>query len=47
MDGISVSIGAAVRPNDGDEIDRLLLAADGALMDAKAAGRDRVRLATR
>jgi diguanylate cyclase (GGDEF)-like protein len=47
VDGISVSIGAAVRPYDGDEIDRLLLAADGALMDAKAAGRDRVRLATR
>lgn len=47
VDGISVSIGAAVRPNDGDEIDQLLLAADGALMAAKAAGRDRVRLATR
>lgn len=47
VDGISVSIGAAVRPNDGDEIDQLLLAADGALLAAKAAGRDRVRLATR
>lgn len=47
VDGISVSIGAAVRPNDGDEIDQLLLAADGALMAAKAAGRDRVHLATR
>ncbi len=47
VDGVSVSIGAAVRPDDGDEIDRLLLAADGALMAAKAAGRDRVRLATR
>jgi diguanylate cyclase (GGDEF)-like protein len=47
VDGISVSIGAAVRPNDGDEIHQLLLAADGALMAAKAAGRDRVRLATR
>jgi diguanylate cyclase (GGDEF)-like protein len=47
VDGISVSIGAAVRPNDGDEIDHLLLAADGALLAAKAAGRDRVRLATR
>jgi diguanylate cyclase (GGDEF)-like protein len=46
VDGISVSIGAAVRPDDGDEIDQLLLAADGALMAAKAAGRDRVRLAT-
>jgi diguanylate cyclase (GGDEF)-like protein len=47
VDGISVSIGAAVRPDDGDDIDQLLLAADGALMAAKAAGRDRVRLATR
>jgi diguanylate cyclase (GGDEF)-like protein len=47
VDGISISIGAAVRPNDGDDIDDLLLAADGALLAAKAAGRDRVRLATR
>jgi GGDEF domain-containing protein len=47
VDGISVSIGAAVRPDDGDDIDHLLLAADGALLAAKAAGRDRVRLATR
>jgi diguanylate cyclase (GGDEF)-like protein len=47
VDGISVSIGAAVRPDDGDDVDQLLLAADGALMAAKAAGRDRVRLATR
>jgi diguanylate cyclase (GGDEF)-like protein len=43
--GMSVSIGAAVSPDDGDELDRLLLAADGALMAAKAAGRDQVRLA--
>ncbi len=47
VDGISVSIGAAVCPDDGSELDRLLLAADGALLAAKAAGRDRVRLATR
>ncbi|MGH3692716.1 MAG: diguanylate cyclase [Pseudonocardiaceae bacterium] len=47
VDGISVSIGAAVRPDDGDEIEPLVLAADGALLAAKAAGRDRVRLATR
>ena len=47
VDGISISIGAAVRPNDGDDIDHLLLAADGALLAAKAAGRDRVRLARR
>jgi diguanylate cyclase (GGDEF)-like protein len=46
VDGISVSIGAAVRPDDGDEIDQLLFAADGALLAAKAAGRDRIRLAT-
>lgn len=47
VDGISVSIGAAVRPADGDDIDHLVLAADGALLAAKAAGRDRVRLAHR
>jgi diguanylate cyclase (GGDEF)-like protein len=47
VDGISVSIGAAVLPTDGDDVDQLLLASDGALMAAKAAGRDRVRLATR
>ncbi|HKR51994.1 MAG TPA: GGDEF domain-containing protein [Pseudonocardiaceae bacterium] len=46
VDGISVSIGAAVCPDDGSELDQLLLAADGALLAAKAAGRDRVRLAT-
>jgi diguanylate cyclase (GGDEF)-like protein len=47
VDGISVSIGASVRPNDGDDIDHLVLAADGALLAAKAAGRDRVCLAHR
>jgi diguanylate cyclase (GGDEF)-like protein len=45
--GISISIGAAVRPDDGDDIEHLVLAADGALLAAKAAGRDRVRLAHR
>lgn len=45
VDGISVSIGAAVCPHDGTELDRLLQAADGALLAAKAAGRDRVHLA--
>ncbi|MFN2495281.1 MAG: diguanylate cyclase [Pseudonocardiaceae bacterium] len=44
--GLSVSIGAAVWPEAGDEIDRLLLAADDALLAAKEAGRDQVRLAT-
>ena len=47
VDGISISIGASVRPNDGDDIDHLVLAADGALLAAKAAGRDRVCLAHR
>lgn len=46
VDGISVSIGAAVSGDDGDDIEALVLAADGALLAAKAAGRDRVRLAT-
>ncbi|MGH3940215.1 MAG: diguanylate cyclase [Pseudonocardiaceae bacterium] len=45
--GMSVSIGAAISPENGNEIDRLLLAADGALMAAKEAGRDQVRLAAR
>jgi diguanylate cyclase (GGDEF)-like protein len=43
--GISVSIGAAVSPENGAEVDQLLLAADRALMTAKQAGRDQVRLA--
>ncbi|HEU0088424.1 MAG TPA: GGDEF domain-containing protein [Pseudonocardiaceae bacterium] len=43
--GLSVSIGAAVSPENGAEIDQLLLAADSALMAAKEAGRDQVRLA--
>ncbi len=47
VDGISVSIGAAVSPDDGAEVDRLLQASDGALLAAKAAGRDRVCLASR
>ncbi|MGQ0718529.1 MAG: diguanylate cyclase [Pseudonocardiales bacterium] len=46
VNGISVSIGAAVCPDDGNELDGLLHAADGALLAAKAAGRDRVRLAS-
>jgi diguanylate cyclase (GGDEF)-like protein len=46
VDGITISIGAATRPPDGDNIEALILAADGALLAAKAAGRDRVRLAT-
>jgi diguanylate cyclase (GGDEF)-like protein len=46
VDGITISIGAATKPPDGDNIEALILAADGALLAAKAAGRDRVRLAT-
>jgi diguanylate cyclase (GGDEF)-like protein len=45
--GLSVSIGAAVSPENGREIDQLLLAADGALMAAKEAGRDQVCIAAR
>lgn len=44
---ISVSVGAAVSPADTGELDRLLLAADTALLDAKRAGRNQVRLAAR
>ncbi len=43
---ISVSVGAAVSPADAGELDRLLLAADTALLDAKHAGRNQVRLAS-
>ncbi len=45
LDGVSVSVGAAVSPADAGELDRLLLAADSALLDAKEAGRNQVRLA--
>lgn len=47
LDGISVSVGAAVSPTDASEIDGALLAADTALLDAKRAGRNQVRLAAR
>ncbi|MET0134566.1 MAG: MFS transporter [Kibdelosporangium sp.] len=40
---LSVSIGAATFPRDGDRLDDLLLAADMALFAAKDAGRDQVR----
>ena len=42
---LTVSIGVAVYPSDGDTVDGLLLRADRAMYAAKAAGRDRIRLA--
>ncbi|MEV1292733.1 GGDEF domain-containing protein [Pseudonocardia sp. NPDC049635] len=44
--GLSVSVGAAVSPGAGVEVDDLLAAADEALYAAKRAGRNRVRVRT-
>ncbi len=44
---VSVSIGLAFHPRDGDSADALLGAADAALYAAKQAGRDRVVLAAK
>jgi diguanylate cyclase (GGDEF)-like protein len=46
-DVLAVSIGVACMPNDGKELPDLLLAADRALYQAKAGGRNQVRLAHR
>jgi diguanylate cyclase (GGDEF)-like protein len=46
LDGMTVSMGAAVYPDSGVDVDRLVLAADAALLAAKEAGRNRLRVAT-
>jgi diguanylate cyclase (GGDEF)-like protein len=46
LDGITISIGVAVFPQDGLTYEQLLESADGALYRAKKAGRDRVILAS-
>lgn len=43
--GLTASVGAAVFPDHGRDPSTLLLAADAALYEAKAAGRDRTRIA--
>ena len=42
---VTVSVGAATRTDDLDEMDELIEAADQALLEAKRAGKDRVRAA--
>jgi diguanylate cyclase (GGDEF)-like protein len=44
---LAISIGVATTPTDGTELTELLYAADAALYEAKALGRNRVRLAGR
>jgi diguanylate cyclase (GGDEF)-like protein len=42
---VTFSAGIAIHPDHGETVDALLSTADAALYDAKAAGRDRVRIA--
>jgi diguanylate cyclase (GGDEF)-like protein len=42
---LTASVGAACYPSAGDDLDGLVAAADSALLDAKRAGRDCVRVA--
>jgi diguanylate cyclase (GGDEF)-like protein len=44
VDGLTVSIGGATRPFDGDDLPRLLEVADAAMYEAKRAGRNCVRM---
>ncbi|WP_202819017.1 GGDEF domain-containing protein [Actinosynnema sp. ALI-1.44] len=46
LEGVTVSMGAAVYPESGVDVDRLVLAADAALLAAKEAGRNQICLAT-
>jgi diguanylate cyclase (GGDEF)-like protein len=45
VEGLTVSIGAAVHPGHGEDVGTLMQAADAALYAAKRAGRNTVRLA--
>ena len=47
LGSLTISIGLAVYPHDGDTVKALMRSADQALYDAKAGGRDRVAVAGR